>query len=325
MSVLKNCKVIVTGGAGFIGSHLVDRLLEMQCKVIVYDNLDEYYLGKEDNFHHNLNVENFHFVKGSILDYKTLFEYMKGSDIVFHLAAQPGVRFSVINPSKTLKVNVLGTLNVLRASEKACVKKLIFASSSSVYGKINHTYIDGKYPTKPISIYGASKLAAENLCEVFSDQLGLNIVILRYHTVYGPRQRPDMAIHKWVRQIFSNKPVTIYGDGNQTRDFTYVEDIIRATVKAAEVDKADGETFDIGAGCYSSINEVVRLLADLTGINFEVIHEHPKIADVPHTCADISKARRLLGYEPNTKIEEGLQRFISWYKTHKIRNGDNQS
>jgi len=325
MSSLKLYKVLITGGAGFIGSNLADRLLNMQCKVIVYDNLDEYYSGKEENMQHNLNRKNFCFIKGDLLDYERLFKYTKKVDIVFHLAAQPGVRFSMINPDKTLKVNVLGMLNVLRASKEAGVKRLIFASSSSVYGQINYRSVDEQHPTKPISIYGISKLAAENLCKIFGDQLGLRVVILRYHTVYGPRQRPDMAIYRWVNEIFKGEPLTIYGDGNQTRDFTYIDDVIDATIKAAEVDGINGEIFNIGGGTSVSVNQVTALIAKLTGVNVEVIYEPPKAGDVSHTCADISKAKRMLGYEPKTKFEEGLKRFIDWYKAYKIGSGKNHS
>jgi UDP-glucose 4-epimerase len=311
-------KFLITGGAGFIGSHLADKLLNMGNDVIVYDNLDEYYSDKEKNIEHNLSRKNFHFINGDILDYETLIKSMKGINIVFHLAAQPGVRFSMTNPDKTLKVNVLGTLNVLRASKETGVRRLVFASSSSVYGQIKYMPVDEKHPTKPTSIYGISKLTSENLCQLFNDQLGLKVVVLRYHTVYGPRQRPDMAIHKWVKQIFHNERITIYGDGNQTRDFTYIDDVVDATIKAAYVENIDGEIFNIGGGSNKSVNQVVRLLTKLTGMNVEIIYEPEQVGDVSHTYADVSKAKKILGYEPKTKLEEGLKKFIDWYKTYMV-------
>lgn len=318
LSEIKNRKILITGGAGFIGSHLADRLLDMQYKVIVYDNLNHYYFGKEDNIRHNLNRKNFFFIKGDILDYELLLKSMKKVDVVFHLAAQPGVRFSMINPDKTLMVNVSGTLNILRASKERYVKKLIFASSSSVYGSTNRTPVNEQHPTNPASIYGASKLAAEKLCKIFYDCYGINVVILRYFTVYGPRQRPDMAIYKWVSQIYNNEPVTIYGDGRQTRDFTYIDDIVDATIKAAEVDGIEGEVFNIGRGNDISLNEVTHLLKKLTERDFKVVYEPPQYGDVLYTYADTSKAREALDYKPKTEFEHGLKNFIQWYNAHKI-------
>lgn len=320
MKPLTNQKVLITGGAGFIGSHLADRLLSMNNKIIVYDNMDEYYPGKEENIRHNLSKNNYFFVKGNISDYTKLLECMKGVKIVFHLAAQPGVRFSMINPQKTIEVNVLGTLNVLRACNVAHVKRMIFASSSSVYGETSRKPVDENHLTKPTSVYGLSKLAAEQLCQVYGSLLGLNFVILRYHTVYGPRQRPDMAIYKWTKQIFDGKPVIVYGDGYQTRDFTYVDDVVDATIKAAEVNGIEGEIFNIGGGKSIQINQVIKLLAKITNTSVKVIYEPPKIGDVQHTCADISKARKMLGFEPKTKFEDGLKKFVEWYKAYKLGN-----
>jgi len=310
---------MVTGGAGFIGSHLVEKLVGMRNTVIVYDNFDRYYLGKEKNIQYLIDNDFFRLIKADILNYEILLKSMKGVDVVFHLAAQPGVRFSMVNPIRTSQVNIIGTLNVLKAARKMGVKRVIFASSSSVYGQPKYLPINEGHPTEPISIYGASKLAAEKYCQIFNDQLNLPVVILRYHTVYGPRQRPDMAIYKWTQAIFEGKPVTIYGDGTQTRDFTFITDIISGTIKAAEVEGIDGETFNLGGGSRVSVNNVVKLLIQISGVeDVQVNYEPPKLGDVSDTHADINKARKILGFNPRVPLKEGLKCFIEWYKKYKL-------
>lgn len=317
--VLKGSKVLVTGGAGFIGSHLVDALLSRGAKVVVYDNFDEYYTGKEENIRHNLGNLNFKLLRADVLDYEVLSSCMKGVDAVFHLAAQPGVRYSMESPAKTSSVNVLGTLNVLRAAKEADVRRVVYASSSSVYGNPMYTPVDESHPLRPISIYGASKVAAELYCRVFHEQLGLPVVILRYFTVYGPRQRPDMAIYRWTEQMFEGRPLTIYGDGRQARDFTYVEDAVSATLRAAEVEGVEGEVLNVGGGRRVSVNEVVGILAKVAGAEVKLAYEPSRLGDVEATHADISKARRLLDFEPRTKLEDGLREFIKWYKAHRLQ------
>ncbi len=316
---MKDLKVLVTGGAGFIGSHLVDTLLNLGNKVIVYDNFDKCYSGKKENIQHNIKNPRFTLVKADILDLKTLVKYTKSVDMVFHLAALPGVRFSADNPINTTTVNILGTLNVLRAAKKARIKKLLFASSSSVYGQPNYMPTDENHLTNPISIYGASKLCAEKYCKIFHEQMKIPLIILRFYTVFGPRQRPDMAIHKWTRAIFKNEPIRIYGDGNQTRDFTYIDDVIDGTIRAAETDGIDGETFNLGGGSRININKVINMLIKLSSIDARIIHESPKLGDVQDTHADINKARRVLGFKPKIQIMNGLKKFIRWYKVKKLR------
>ncbi|MEM2178988.1 MAG: GDP-mannose 4,6-dehydratase [Candidatus Methanomethylicaceae archaeon] len=316
---LKKSQILITGGAGFIGSHLVDALLALGAKVIVYDNFDDYYLGKEDNIKHNLKNPNFRLIKADILNYDMLLSCVKKSDIIFHLAAQPGVRFSMNNPEKTIKINIIGTLNVLKAAEKVGIKKFIFASSSSVYGNPVYMPVDEKHQTNPISIYGLSKLTAERICKLYYEHFHVPIVILRYFTVYGPRQRPDMAIYKWVKTIFEEKSVTIYGDGNQTRDFTFINDIVNGTIKAAEIDGIEGEVFNLGGGSRVSINEVVKMLINLINLNdVKIMYEAYKLGDVQDSYANISKARKLLSFNPTVKLEEGLKNFINWYKQYKL-------
>lgn len=312
---LKGLRIMVTGGAGFIGSHLVDELIEMDNSVIVYDNLDKHYAGKEDNIQFHLGDPNLIFLKFDILDYDVLCKVMKKVDVIFHLAAQPGVRYSLENPQKTNTVNTTGTLNVLMAAKQNHVKKIIFASSSAVYGTPQYMPVDETHPTNPISIYGASKLAAEKFCRIYDNLFDLSTITLRYHTVYGPRQRPDMAIYKWTQQLFENKPPVIYGTGEQTRDFTYVDDIIDGTLRSGEIDDVKGEIFNLGGGSRVSVNEVVKLLLKLTGKeDIKPIHEPPKPGDVPDTYADISKGRNLLGYNPKVSLNDGIRQFIKWFK-----------
>ena len=306
---------MVTGGAGFIGSHLVDKLLKLGNEVVVYDNFDDYYAGKRENLKKAMESPRFKLIKADILDYKTLSASMSDVDIVFHLAAQPGVRFSAKNPWKTNRVNVDGTLNVLLASQKNNVKKVVVASSSSVYGVPKYLPCDENHPTSPISVYGTSKLASEAYCNTFFRAFRLPATVLRYHTVYGPRQRPDMAIYKFADALFHGKSPIIFGNGNQTRDFTYVSDAVEGTILAAESEDSVGETFNIGSGSQISVNHVVELMKKLMNrVSINQVYAAPQVGDVPETHADIQKARRMLGYSPKWSFDEGLKIFIEEYK-----------
>jgi UDP-glucose 4-epimerase len=311
---LKDKRVIVTGGAGFIGSHLVDRLSGIAGKTIIYDSFDEYYTGKERNILQHYKNPRVSILRADILDVETLKHAMDGVDVVFHLAAQPGVRFSQQNPEKTNLVNTTGTLNLLTAAKRSRVERVVFASSSSVYGEPLYLPVDEEHPCHPISVYGSSKVAAEHYCRIYYDLYDLPVVILRYHTVYGPRQRPDMAIHKWTKSLLEGQPAVIFGDGEQTRDFTYIDDIVEGTLMAAETDGIEGEVFNLGNGSRETINHIVKLIMELTDReDLEPIHEQEKLGDVLHTQADTTKAERLLQYKPRTDLRDGLSRFIEWY------------
>lgn len=315
---LKNLRVMITGGAGFIGSHLADALLEMGNTVICYDDFNSYYTGKERNVQHNLNNPNYHLIKADVLDFDNLFHAIHGVDVIFHLAAQAGIRYSVEHPQEVAKINIMGTLILLNAARQQKVKKIIFASSSSVYGNPQYMPTDENHPTNPISPYGASKLSAEKYCLIYHKLYNMNIVILRYFTVYGPRQRPDMAIRKFIRLVFNNKPPVIYGDGTQTRDFTYVDDIIQGTVSVAEMEDVDGEIFNLGGGHSVSVRHLVQLLIELAGKEGKIQPEYvpAKLGDVKDTHADITKARNFLRYEPQSYLENGLRNFLEWYKMY---------
>lgn len=310
---MRNDKAFVTGAAGFIGSHLSERLLLERQEVTAFDNLDKYYTGKERTVRRLLKNPSFKFIKGDILDLDLLRKAMQDSAVVYHLAAQPGVRFSSENPWKTTSVNITGTLNVLQSARQQNVEKVVFASSSSVYGIPNHLPYSETEKPKPLSIYGASKLAAEEYCRTFSRLYNLPTTILRYHTVYGPRLRPDLAILKFIKALFNDEPITIYGDGNQTRDFTYVSDVVSATVLASE--KGDNETFNIGRGKSSTVKGMIQILTKLIGNSPKLMqYEKARSDDMHDTLANISKARRMLGYDPKVSLEEGLKEVVLWYR-----------
>lgn len=311
---LRDLKVLVTGGAGFVGSHLVDELLKMGNQVIVYDNFDPFYASKEQNVEQHSGDSNFALQKADILDYGTLSSAMRNVHVVFHEAAQPGIRYSIQNPRKVHEVNVTGTLNVLKAALANQVKKVIYASSSSVYGFPKYLPFDEKHPTTPNSPYAASKLAAEKYCLVFHEVYGLNVIVLRYFSVYGPRQRPDQVIRIFVSNALMGRPITIYGDGNQTRDFTYIDDVVNATIRAAEV-KADGTLINIGHGKRTSINKLFETIIKLAGKEeMNPTYKKNYAGDFPHTLADITLARRILQYRPTVDLDKGLRNFIDWHR-----------
>jgi len=317
---LRPLKILVTGGAGFIGSNLVDRLISMGEHVIVLDNFDDYYPPKikRKNIKHNLNKKNFELIKESIRNSKVLSKILKDVEIVFHLAARPGVRPSIKNPKLYHEVNVDGTLNLLNACLDSNVKKIIYSSSSSVYGEPEYLPIDEKHPTNPISPYGATKLAAEKYSYVFSKIYGLRIIVLRYFTVFGPRQRPDMAIAKFTMSLLQNIRPQIYGDGKQTRDFTYIDNVVDANILAMKSNINWG-IFNIGSGQRISINELLKMLNYICGTSVTPIHRMKRKGDITHTWSDIKKTKEILNYEPKVDIKEGIKRYVVWVKKNYIR------
>ena len=311
---LSGKKILVTGAAGFIGSTLVDKLLAKDCNVVGFDNFNQYYLGKEDNIASAMTKSNFFLIRDDILNYDVLVKAMNGVEIVFHLAAQPGVRYSLENPILTNKINTEGTLNVLEAARKCNVKRLINASSSSVYGNPVYTPIDENHPLNPLSIYGVTKLTTEKYCIIYSKMHNQYIVSLRYHSVYGPRGRPDMAVYKWIDSLFKNTPITIFGDGSQTRDMTFVDDIVDGTIKAAEVDGIKGEIFNLASGRSVTMTYILELMIKLTSLNTKIEYENFRSDDAKDTYGNIEKAKRILEYDPQTNIETGLRITVDWYK-----------
>ncbi|MEM2049597.1 MAG: NAD-dependent epimerase/dehydratase family protein [Thermoproteota archaeon] len=306
-------RVLVTGGAGFIGSHLVDILIEKGCEVVVLDNFDDFYSGKERNIVRHIGNEKFHLIRGDILNYDLLFHVMKGVEVVFHEAAQAGIRYCNLNPVKAHRVNVEGTLNVLLASREQKVKRIVYASSSSIFGKTSSMPINEEYPTNPSSPYGATKLAGEKYCLSFHDVYGIDVVCLRYFSVYGPRGRPDQVIYSMAYRMLTGKRPVVYGSGEQRRDFTYVSDVAEATLLAAETEGIAGEVFNIGFGKDFSINELLKILFNtmsVDGVEPEYLESYK--GDFERTLADNSKAQRTLGWRPKVNLEEGVRRFVEW-------------
>jgi len=305
---------LITGGAGFIGSHISDRLLKNGYEVICLDNFDPYYSPelKKKNIEAFLENEKFKFIKGDILDKELINNLIseESIDYMFHEAAQGGVRISVKNPRKPHEVNTTGTLNILEASLNTNIKKIIYASSSSVYGKKKYLPFDETHPTNPVSPYGVSKLAAENYCRVFYELYGLQTTSLRYFTVYGPRMRPDLAISIFTKKALNNEPIEIFGSGEKTRDFTFIEDVVDANMKV--LNKGNGEVYNIGSGNRISINDLAKKIIYLTKSNSIIIHRESQRGDAEHTMANIEKAKRELGWEPKISIDEGLIKFKEW-------------
>lgn len=308
-------KVVITGGAGFIGSHIAAEVAK-EYEVVIIDNLDAYYSPdlKRRNLEILLANPNVRFVEGDITDTDLLRQVIDSDvEFVYHEAAQAGVRISVEDPFKPNNVNVLGTLNVLKASLDAGVERVINASSSSVYGRVQYLPFDEAHPTTPVSPYGVSKLAAEHYCRVFYEVYGLPTVSLRYFTVYGPRMRPDLAISIFTRKMLANEPIMVYGNGEQTRDFTYVDDIVRVNRRLLETSAADGYAMNVGGGHRITVNNLIAHLREITGSMSEVVYSDKQKGDAEHTLADTSLARELVGYRPEVSIEGGLGRFVEWY------------
>lgn len=311
-----NCsKILVTGGAGFIGSHLVDRLLDEGFEVIVLDNLST---GRMQNLVHHQHRKDLHFIKGDIRDFELVKKVVVEVDAVFHEAALVSVTRSVENPILTSEVNVNGTLNLLKACSDADVKRFIYASSSSVYGEAEALPKDEGLVPKPISPYAVSKMAAERYCLVFREVYGLETVCLRYFNVYGPRQvygPYSGVISIFINRLLNGEPPVIYGDGKQTRDFTHVEDVVQANMLALNERDAVGEVFNIATGVATSVNELAALLQEIMGkTHLKPVYTGPRAGDIRHSYADITKAREVLGYRPKFSLREGLAKLVEWYR-----------
>jgi len=303
---------IVTGGAGFIGSHLAAELLKRGYKVIILDDLST---GKRGNIEPILAQGNIQFTEGSITDLSLLNKLFQNVDVIFHLAAIPSVTRSVENPLTSHNVNLTGTLNVLLAAKDNKVKKVIYASSSAVYGDTPTLPKREDMPPDPKSPYAVTKLAAEYYCQTFYEVFGLPTICLRYFNVYGLGQDPGSqyaaVIPNFIARFLKNKPPIIFGDGEQTRDFTFVKDAIEANILAAEKDTTG--VFNIGTGKKVSINELARLITEITGRDVRPIYREPRPGDIKHSLADISKAKQF-GYNPKYNLEEGLRETIGSFK-----------
>ncbi len=312
--------ILVTGGAGFIGSHLCERLFKEGSQVICLDNFDNYY-------DPNLKIRNveeiskkypgsFTIITGDIRNRDHLTGLFKrySIDTVFHLAARAGVRPSIDDPLLYEDVNLRGTTMLLEVCKEFEMKNFIFASSSSVYGENQRVpFSETDLDIQPISPYGATKRAGELLCYSFHHLFRMNIACLRIFTAYGPRQRPEMAIHKFTRLIDQGKEVPMYGDGSSKRDYTYIDDLIDGMIAVLNRHKGY-EIYNLGESKTTSLKELIGLIESALGkkANIRVMELQP--GDVSITCADITKAARLLGYQPKIEMEEGIRRFVEWYK-----------
>jgi UDP-glucuronate 4-epimerase len=310
---------LVTGGAGFIGSHLVDRLLAQRpAKVVVLDNFDEFYDPqiKRANIADHIKSQAYRLAKVDIRDYAALKQIFADHhfDAIIHLAAKAGVRPSVSEPLTYTEVNVNGTMNLLDLAERNGVGKFIFGSSSSVYGSAATPPFREDAPLAPISHYASTKASGELIAHAYSHLYGMRVVCLRFFTVYGARQRPDLAIHKFARLIASHRPIPVYGDGSAKRDFTYIDDILQGLMAALEYNATPFEVINLGESQTITVNRMIELLEEALGQKAIVERHPPQPGDLPLTYADITKARKLLSYRPATPIETGIKKFAEWFK-----------
>jgi UDP-glucuronate 4-epimerase len=312
--------ILITGGAGFIGSHLVDRLLATgECRITVVDDFNDFYdpAIKSENVRLQLENPNYQLFKVDIRDRPGLEKVFDNArfDCIVHLAARAGVRPSLQQPLLYTETNITGTMNLLELARARDVKQFVFGSSSSVYG------INAKVPFseddpihQPISPYAATKAAGELLCHTYSHLYKLRCVCLRLFTVYGPRQRPDLAIHKFARLITEGKPIPVFGDGTTRRDYTYIDDIISGVRAAIDYQTSDYEVINLGESRTIELRELISLLEQELGAKAKIDRQPLQPGDVPQTFADVTKARRLLGYNPQTQIEEGMKKFVEWFR-----------
>jgi len=313
---MKNKKIVVTGGAGFIGSNLARHLSNEKNHVLVIDNL---FTGHLENIQDLIEMGKVEFIKANITDLDILQDVFKGFNYVFHEAALPSVPRSIKEPLLTNEVNINGTLNVLIAAKDTGVKKVICASSSSVYGDTPTLPITEKMTPNPLSPYAVSKLAGEYYCSVFTQVFHLPTVALRYFNVYGPRQDPSSeyaaVIPRFIMNVLTDKPLIVYGDGDQTRDFTFIDDVMHANVLAAE----SGTTgvFNAAGGKRISINELAKTVMTLCEKELEIVHEEIRPGDIKHSLSDISLAKEKFGYTPQFDIKNGLKETIQWFQKQR--------
>jgi UDP-glucuronate 4-epimerase len=314
-------KILLTGAAGFIGSHLCEALLKRGDTVIGVDNFDPFYPEalKRQNLKGYLRHPNFTFFEDSILDLERLAEIFQNHEFshVVHLAAKAGVRPSIQHPMAYQKTNIEGTVNLLELAHRHDIPNFIFASSSSVYGNNKKVpFSEADNVDFPISPYAATKKAGELICYTYHQLYDINMMCLRFFTVYGPRQRPEMAIHKFTRLIDNGSSIEVYGFGKPQRDFTYIDDIIQGVVQS--IDRAKGyEILNLGESQTITTNELIEQIEQALGKEAKRVEMPMQPGDVDKTFADISKAKQLLGYQPTTPVKTGIQKFVDWYQENK--------
>ena len=309
---------LVTGGAGFIGSHLSEKLLKEGYKVICLDNFANNYdpAIKKNNIKKALQNDNYTLIKGDILDKEKLEEVFEKYEInkIVHLAALAGVRTSLKNPQEYIDVDIKGTVNLLEKAQQHNIENFVFASSSSVYGDNKKTPFKETHNTNnQVSPYAAAKKCAEIYCHTYHKLYNIPISVLRFFTVYGPRQRPEMAIHKFTRRIMNNESVPMFGDGSSERDYTYISDIVNGILLSLK-NPSPFEIFNLGNSKKIKLKNLIKLIEEKTNKKANIKKLPFQKGDVSVTYADISKSKKILGYEPKVSIEEGIEKFVDWYK-----------
>lgn len=319
--------ILVTGGAGFIGSHLCERLLKEENEVLIIDNFNNYYNPKikRNNIEeikescklYNIDIDNLKIFEGDIRDIKFLSEVFNNKiDTVIHLAAMAGVRPSIQDPTLYYDVNINGTLNLLEECKKKDIKQFVFASSSSVYGNNEKVpFAESDFVDNPISPYAATKKSGELLCHTYHHLYDINIACLRFFTVYGPRQRPDLAIHKFTNLIMEDKEIPFYGDGSTSRDYTYIDDIVSGIISAQNYVGKNYKIFDVfnlGGDKTVSLNEMVEIIESALDKKAQLNRMSMQPGDVNRTCADITHSKNVLGYSPKTTFRDGIKKFVEW-------------
>jgi len=312
-------KALITGGAGFIASNLIEQLLKEDFELTVIDNFDPYYDRsiKERNLANFINNPNVKFIECDIRDWdKMQAELLDSYDTIVHIAAKAGVRPSIKAPRAYQEVNVNGTQNMMELAKICKTKQFVFASSSSVYGvNPNMPWKEDDHVLKPISPYASSKISGELLGHVYSKLNDMRFIALRFFTVYGPRQRPDLAIHKFVKKIQAGEPIPVYGDGSTERDYTFVGDTIKGIRAAMDYDKSMFEIINLGNHQTVSLKEMIETIETVLGKKAIIDRQPEQPGDVPKTYADISKAKELLNYQPNTEFIDGVRSFVEWMQT----------
>ncbi|KAF5426132.1 UDP-glucose 4-epimerase [Candidatus Methanomarinus sp.] len=313
-------KILITGGAGFIGSHLCDKYVKNGDTVLCLDNFMN---GNLMNIRHLLNYRNFKLVNGDLRDFDLLEKIMRDVDAVFHLAAQIHVDRSIIEPKLTYDVNVLGTQNILEVARMYDVEKIIHASTSEVYGSAQYVPMDEKHPLNAPHPYGASKIAADRMCYAYVETYGMNICIMRSFNIFGPRQKDSGyggVISLFTKRVLSNMPPIVYGDGAQTRDYTYVDDTVKAYDLILKNSKPLEEPINFGTGEEIKIIDLANKIIELCDKEGKIkpVHVEPRPGEVKRLLANNSKANEILGWKPDYTIEEGLKKFIDWYKNYKF-------
>ncbi len=314
-------RILVTGGAGFIGSHMADRLLELGHEVVVLDDFNDYYnpAFKHRNIASSLKNPRFRLVEGNVASrsqVRALFSEVKPTMII-HLAARAGVRASLKDPFLYQQVNVEGTLNILENAREFGIKKITFGSTSSVYGLNSKVPFSEDDPVlNTVSPYAATKLAAEALCRAYSHLYKMDIAVLRFFTVYGPRGRPDMAVYQFTEKISAGQPMAVFGDGSSCRDYTYIDDIVQGVI-ATTTQEFGFEIFNLGESETTSLTDLIKLIERIVGKKAKIERLGDQPGDVPRTFADITKSQKRLGYNPNVKIGEGIRKFVQWFREER--------